>query len=139
MALIIGEAGRNDLVRAGTQATGYLAARFWRSMSFDDSVNAFADGDVALDSGGAVGNEADADFDATPAAPSGSAVTFQATLGAGVFNGNTVQRVGVHNDTAANVTTASTTWMAGLDALGIPKTADFALRPVLTLTLADTS
>lgn len=129
----------NGLQRIGvqaSQATGtgvtYSATRQIQSMSWDDSTTAFAAGHTALDSGGAVTNEIDANFDSTPTRSS-QTISHIATIAAGSFNGNTVKRVALHDNTAANVSTSSTTLVAGVDAQSIVKNADFSLTTTMNL------
>lgn len=96
-------------------------------MSIDDSSTAFAAGHTALNSGGAVSNQADAAFDATPTRTN-QTVRHTATFGTGVFNGNTIRRIALHNDTAANVSSSSTTLVAGVDAQSIVKNSSFSIK-----------
>jgi hypothetical protein len=102
------------------------------SMSVDDSATAFAAGDTALNSGGAVTNEADLDFDATPTRSS-QTVSHVATFGTGAAN-FTIRRIALHNAAAASVTTSSTTLVAGIDGQSLAKTSDFTLAITVRIT-----
>lgn len=102
------------------------------SMSVDDSTVAFVAGDTALNSGGAVTNEADLDFDATPTR-SNQTVSHTATFGTGTAN-FTIRRIALHNAAAASVTTSSTTLVAGIDGQALAKTADFTLAITVRIT-----
>lgn len=121
------------MLRAAAQATGYSSSRYWRTLSVDDSTVGFADTDTALNSGGAVTTEADFAFDATPAAPSGGAMTMTATATAAA---RTIKRFAIHDDTTTNVTTSSTTLMMGVDGFSLTQTVDFSITftSVVTVT-----
>lgn len=103
------------------------------SMSIDDSSVAFAATDTALNSGGAVTTEADADFDSTPTRAS-QTITHIATFGTGVFNGATIRRIALHNAAAASVSSSSTTLVCGVDGQSLAKTADFSVTITLKIT-----
>ncbi len=133
----------NGLRRIGVQASQatsgsgptYNVARHIQTMSFDDSTVAFAAGDTALNSGGAVANEFDAAFDVTPTR-AGQAVTHVTTVPTG--SGNfTIRRIATHDDTAANVTTSSTTLVSGVDAQSFTKTSDFTFEATLVHTYSN--
>lgn len=128
------------LIRCGKQtfeSTNYNAARNVQTLSIDDSSNAFAAGDTALNSGGAVSNEFDQVFDATPT-ESSQTVTTVTTIGTG--DGNfTIRRIALHDDTAANVTTSSTTLFGGIDGQSLTKTSDFTMEITVTCAFADNS
>lgn len=118
--------GLNSMARAFTQASGYSASRFARTLAIDDSSVGFAAGDDALNDGGAVANEFDVAFDATPSAPSAGAVTMVATVPAA--SGILVhRRASWHDDTVTNVTTSSTTLLMGVDGFALTKTGDFSM------------
>lgn len=126
------------LLRIGRQAfesTNYNAARNIQVMSVDDSSNAFAQTDTALNTGGAVTNEFDDAFDSTPT-ESGQSITCLMTLQTGEGN-FTIRRVATHDDVAGTVSTSSTTLCQGIDGLSLTKTSDFTLA--ITLTTAFTS
>jgi len=120
--------------RASSTADSFAAIQ---SLSVDDSSNAFAAGDTALNSGGAVSNEADADFDATPTRSS-QTVTHVATFGTGVAN-FTIRRVALHNAAAASVSASSTTLVAGIDGQSLTKTSDFSMTFTVTVEYSDNS
>ncbi|HEX9831661.1 MAG TPA: hypothetical protein VGA66_01015 [Mycobacterium sp.] len=123
-----------------SQATGtipYNVARHIQTMSVDDSSVAFAAGDTALNSGGAVTNEFDAAFDGTPT-ETGAIVTGVMTIPTG--SGNfTIRRIALHDDTDTNVTTSSTTLVGGIDGQSLAKTSDFTLAFTVTIAYADAS
>ena len=128
------------LLRIGQQAsqsTNYNVARYIRTMSIDDGTAAFAAGHTALNSGGAITNEYDQAFDATPTEAS-QTITHICTIPTGQGN-FTIRRVALHDDTAANVTTSSATLVAGIDGQSLTKTSDFSLAINLTITYADAS
>lgn len=128
------------LLRIGQQAsesTNYNASRNIQTMSVDDSSNAFAAGDTALNSGGAVTNEFDAAFDATPTE---SSQTISHVMTLGTADGNfTIRRIALHDDTSTNVTTSSTTLVAGIDGQSITKTSDFTMEITVTIAYSDNS
>lgn len=105
-----------------------------QSMSVDDSTVAFAAGDTALNSGGAVSNEADANFDVTPTR-SAQTTTHTATFGTGVSL--TIKRIALHNAVASSVTTSSTTLFGGIDGQSLVKDSGYSL--VIKVTIAATS
>lgn len=115
--------------RASSTADAFAAIA---SMSVDDSTVAFAAGDTALNSGGAVTNEADLDFDATPTR-SNQTVSHTATFGTGAAN-FTIRRIALHNAAAASVSTSSTTLVAGIDGQSLAKTSDFTLAITVSIT-----
>ena len=104
-------------------------------MSVDDSTVAFAATDLALDTGGAITNEADADFDSTPTR-SGQTISHVSTFGTGVAN-FTIRRIALHNQNAANISSGSATLVAGVDGQSIVKSSDFSLT--ITLKISYTS
>ena len=129
----------NGLQRIGcqsSQATSgsgptYNASRQIQTMSVDDSTTAFASTHTALNTGGAVSNEFDAAFDSTPTRSS-QTITHIMTIPTG--SGNfTIKRVALHDDTATNVTTSSTTLVAGIDGQSLTKTSDFTLAITVNL------
>lgn len=135
MANRVVNAGLQRIGDTASQTSGYSASRYIRTMSIDDSSNAFVAGDTALNSGGAVSNEYDVAFDSTPTR-SGQVVSHVATIPVG--SGNfTIRRIALHDDTAANVTTSSTTLVAGVDGQSLTKTSDFTMTFTLTLTYSN--
>jgi hypothetical protein len=125
------------IVNRGLQIIGERASGITQtaitSMSIDDSSTAFAAGDTALNSGGAVTNEADADFDATPTRSS-QTVSHVATFGTGVFNTNVIRRIALHNAAAASVSSSSTTLIAGVDGQSLTKNSSFSVTITLKIT-----
>lgn len=114
------------------QSTNYNVARYIRTLSVDDSSTAFAQSDTALNTGGAVTNEYDQAFDATPT-ESGQSVSFTTTIGTG--SGNfTIRRICTHDDTTTNVTTSSTTLCQAIDGQAFTKDSTFSLAITLTIT-----
>lgn len=134
MGKLLGNRGLQVIAgRASNTADAFLEID---SMSIDDSTVAFTATDTALDDGGAVANEADANFDSAPTR-SAQTVTHVATFGTAVFVGSTVKRIALHNAAAASVTSASDTWVGGVDGQSLVKSADYSL--VLTLKITYTS
>lgn len=129
----------NGLQRIGTQASQstsgagptYSATRHIQTMSVDDSTVAFAAGDTALNTGGAVTNMYDA---ALTSAPARSGQTHPHIMTIPTGSGNfTIKRIALHDDTAANVTTSSTSLIAGVDGQTLSKTSDFTMTITLNL------
>lgn len=115
-----------------SQATAFSSSRYFRTMSVDDSANAITATDTAANSGGAVTNFYDQALDATPTR-SNQTITHVMTVPTG--SGNfTIRRILMHDDTAANVTTSSTTLGWGIDGQTLAKTADFTIAFTLRLT-----
>lgn len=135
MAAIIVNRGLQVIVgRASNTADSFAAIQ---SMSVDDGTVAFAAAHTALNSGGAITNEADVDFDSTPTRAA-QTTTHVATFGTGVAN-FTIKRIALHNAAAASVTTSSTTLVAGVDGQSLTKTSSFSMLFRMTIALADNS
>lgn len=137
MSSLMVNQGLQRIAVNASQATGtgvtYSSSRYAQTMSIDDSSNAFAAGDTALNTGGAVTNEFDQILTAATVVRTNQSVAHQTVVPTG--SGNfTTRRVAVHDDTAANVTTSSTTLMGGVDGQSLTKTSDFTMTPVLTFT-----
>ena len=132
------------LLRCGQQAfesTNYDAARNIQVGSVDDSSNALADSDTAANSGGAVSNFYDQVFDSTPTESTTSTTatittTWTVPTGSGNF---TIRRILMHDDTAANVTSSSSTLFGGIDGQSLTKTSDFTIQFTLKTTFTDAS
>lgn len=127
------------LLRVGQQAfqsTNYNVARYIRTMSLDDSTVAIAAGDTAANTGGAITNFFDKAFDSTPTETAPAVISFQTTFSTSeaIY---TVKRILIHDDTTTNVTSSSTTLVAGVDAQSLVHTADFQLIVVAKLTLTN--
>jgi len=125
--------GRNASAVGGGGAVGssQTVTRYIMTLSVDDSAVAFAAGDTALNTGGAVSNEFDMLLDSFPTI-SGQIVTHVATIT--TDNGNfTIKRIALHDDTATNVTTSSTTLCAGIDGQSLTKTSDFTITFTLKI------
>lgn len=127
----------NGLQRIGVQASQatsgggptYSASRQIQVMAFDDNASGFAAAHTNLLSAGSIANEFDAAFDATPTR-SGQTITHITTIPTG--SGNfTIRRISLHDDTATNVTTTSTTLVSGVDGQSLTKTSDFTLAATL--------
>lgn len=112
----------------------YSATRHVQTMSVDDSANAIGDTDDAANDGGAVTNFFDKAFDAAPIR-TGQSVACKTTYAAAEAI-MTIRRILLHDDTPANVTSASTTMCGGVDGQAFGKTADFAVAITLSGTLA---
>ena len=80
--------------------------------------------------------DSDAAFDSTPTR-TGQVVSHVATFGVGVVL--TIKRIALHNDTAANVTTSSTTLIAGASGQSLVKDATYSLTITMKITYADAS
>lgn len=127
----------NGLQRIGVQASQatsgsgptYSATRHIQVMAFDDNASAFAAAHTNLLSAGSITNEFDAAFDAAPTRSS-QTITHITTIPTG--SGNfTIRRISLHDDTATNVTTTSTTLVSGVDGQSLTKTSDFTLAATL--------
>ncbi len=129
----------NGLQRIGTQASQstsgsgptYSASRQIQVMSVDDSAVAFAAGDTALNTGGAVTNEFDA---ALTAPPVRSSQTHPHIMTIPTGSGNfVIKRIALHDDVAGTVAVGSATLCAGVDAQSLTKTSDFTMTITLNL------
>lgn len=134
MASIVVNQGLQRIGINASQATGYAAGRYIRSMAVDDSATAFTATTTTL---GSPTNEADVDLDSTPSIAA-QTVTHVATFGTGVANFN-IKRISLHDDTAANVTGSSSTLVAGIDGQSLTKTSDFSMTITVTVAYADAS
>lgn len=137
MATLVFTNGKQRIGVQASQATSgtgptFSATRHIQAMSVDDSATAFAAGDTALNTGGAVTNEFDKALDSTPTRAS-QTITHLMTLATGDYN-QVVKRVALHDDTAANVTTSSTTVVVGIDGLALTKAGTFTLRQQVDIT-----
>lgn len=124
------------LLRIGQQAsesTNYNAARNIQTMMVDDSTVAFAAGDTAANTGGAVTNAFDKVLDATPTEAAPAVISHVMTLLTTDYN-QTVKRISLHDDVAATVTTSTSTLVGGVDAQSLLKTTDFSLAITLKIT-----
>ena len=131
MANLIVSQGLQRIADTISRTSGYSVSRYIQTLSIDDSAVAFTAGDTALNSGGAVTNEFDVAFDSTPTR-SGQTVTHLATIPTG--SGNfTIKRIALHDDTAANVTSSSTTLVGGVDGQTLVKTSSFSITFTLTI------
>lgn len=135
MAAIVVTRGKLRIGQQASESTNYNAARNIQVMSVDDSSVAFDAADTALNTGGAVSNEFDAAFDATPTEAAPAVITHVMTVPTG--SGNfTIRRIALHDDVAGTVSTSSTTLVAGIDGQSLTKTSDFAIVFTLTITYA---
>lgn len=122
---------------SSTVGSSQTVTRYLMTMSVDDSTVAFAAGDTALNTGGAVTNEFDQLLDAF-ATRSSQTVSHVATIPTG--SGNfTIKRIALHDDTATNVTTSSTTLVGGVDGQTLAKTSSFSLAITLSILYTDNS
>lgn len=126
------------LIRAGQQtfqSTNYNVARHVQVLSVDDSSVALTATDTAANSGGAVTNFFDQAFDATPT-ESGQVVTTVTTIPTG--SGNfTIRRILLHDNTAANVTSSSSSLFGGIDGQSLTKTSDFTIAFTIRCTFSN--
>lgn len=127
MANTITNLGLNNSADRDAQA-GAPAIR--QSMSFDDSVTGINAATTNL------GGPANLIVKSTTNTRAGQTVTYQAALGVGDFNGQTVRRFAIHNIVAASVTGASNTVEIGVDGQGIQKNSSFALTVNIQVTYA---
>lgn len=127
----------NGLQRIGVQASQatsgagptYNAARHIQTMSWDDLNAAFAAGHDQLNDAGAITNAYDQALDGAPTRTN-QTISHISTIPTGQGN-FTIRRVALHDDTAANVTTSSTTLVSGVDGQSLTKTSDFTLATTL--------
>ena len=115
----------------GDRASGVSgAAAAIAGVSFDDSTVAFANGDTAANSGGAITNFQGNALDSTPTGGSAATpyvVTHLCTLTTGQLNGVTVRRFAAHN--SATPTASSTTLISGVDGFALTKASTFSMTP----------
>lgn len=126
MASTITVQGLLRIGRLASQAAGFDAARYIRTVTIDDSATAFTQADTSL---GGPANVAAKGFDGVPTTSTtatSATVTHVATFGTGEGN-FTIRRVAIHDDVNTNVTGTSTTLVGGRDSQSINKTSDFSL------------
>jgi len=132
MASLIVNQGLQRIAINASQATAFSSSRFIQSMSVDDATGAFAAANTKLDDGAGFTQEFDAAFDSTPTR-SNQTISHVMTIPTG--SGNfTIRRVALHDDTAANVTSSSTTLVGGVDNQSLTKTSDFTLAITMRIT-----
>jgi hypothetical protein len=137
MATKIVNQGLQRVADTVSQTSGYNSSRYVRTLSIDDGAVGFVSTHTALNSGGAIANEFDQAFDSTPSRI-GQTVTHVSTIGA--VDGNfTIKRIALHDDSAANVTTSSSTLFGGIDGQSLTKTADFTMELTVTILYSDAS
>lgn len=128
----------NGLQRIGVQASEatagggptFSASREIQDMSWDDSSVALAATDTALNDGGAVANQYDQAFDASPSRTA-QTILHSSTIPTGQGN-FTIRRLTLHDDTAGNVSASSDTLVSGVDGQAFAKTSDFTLQTDLS-------
>lgn len=114
------------------------SSRYLMTMSVDDNASNFAAADTALNtSRGAITNEADQLFDAL-ATRSNQTLSFTTTYATGTAN-FVHKGLAWHDDTATNVTTSSTTLVAGIAGQSITKSSTFSLAYTGQITFTDNS
>lgn len=123
------------------QATGtgvtYNVARHIQTGSIDDNSGTVLSSHDQLNDRGAVSNQFDVVFDATPTR-SGQTITCIFTIVAG--SGNfTIRTVSIHDDTVANVSASSASLVAAIDGQSLTKTADFSIEFTITMLFTDAS
>lgn len=124
--------GLLSIGRNASHSTGFSTSRFIQTLSVDDSTNVFGQTDSALNSAGSFTNSFDQAIATTPTETSQTIrhsvtiVTSDAAF--------THRRIALHDDTAANVTTGSSSVVAGIDGQSIAKTTEFSLTYTLDLT-----
>jgi hypothetical protein len=129
---------QNGLVRNAlnaSQATGYSSSRYNRTLATDDSSVAFTATDTACNSGGTVTTFFDVALSSAVQATTtftNDTIRHTATIPSGSGQ-MTIRRISLHDDTTANVTSSSTTLVAGIDAQSLSKNTTFALTLVVDL------
>lgn len=126
------------LLRIGAQASEstptYSDARNIQTMSLDNNATGFSATHTTLTSAGSITNE----FDQAISTPTESSQTIIHTTTFAAGDGNfTIRRIALHDDTATNVTTSSTTLVMGVDGQALTKTSDFTLTVTMRLTYAN--
>lgn len=120
--------GINTAIVGGGAAVGasQTVTRYLMTMAVDDNASNFAAADLALNtSRGAVTNEFDQLLDGL-ATRSAQTISFTCTLATGNAN-FTIKGITWHDDTVANVTSSSSTLMAGIAGQSLQKTSSFSL------------
>lgn len=122
----------------GAVGASQTLTRYLMTMSVDDNSSNFAAADTALNtSRGAITNEADQLLDALASIAS-QTISFTTTFATGTAN--FVHRgLAWHDDTATNVTTSSTTLLAGIAGQSITKSSSFSLAYTGQITFTDNS
>lgn len=118
MADLVFNSGLDRIAINASQATGFDAARYARTISVDDSGTAFTATDTTA---GSPANFFDKALTGAPAAPAGQTVTHEVQIDDGEYTAEIV-RIILHDDTTANVTGSSTTLVAGVDGQSITTT-----------------
>lgn len=130
MASLVVERGRLRYGQQTFESTNYNAARNIQTMAVDDASEAFLAADTKLDDGTGFTQLFDQVFTVTPTETAPATITCSTIIPTG--SGNfTIKRISLHDDTAANVTGASTTLCQGVDGQTLTKTSDFTLTPTL--------
>lgn len=126
--------GINASVVGGGSAIGSSQSitRYIMTMAVDDNATGFSASHTNLLSAGSITNEFDQLLTAL-ATRSGQAITHVTTYATTDAN-FTIKRVSLHDDTATNTTTTSTTLVCGVDGQTLGKTSDFTLAITLVLT-----
>jgi hypothetical protein len=120
-----------------TPGSALTTSRWVQTMAVDDGTVAFAATDLALNTGGAIANSFDKLLDSSPTR---TAQTVTHTMTIPDVSGNfTIRRISLHDDTASNVTSSSSTLFGGSDGLSVLKTSDFNLGLTLKLVYSDNS
>jgi len=132
MASLIVNQGLQRIGINASQAVGFAAGRFIQTMSVDDATGAFAAANTKLDDGAGFTQEFDAVLDATPTI---AAQTVSHVMTVPTGSGNfTISRIALHDDTAANVNSASATLVGGVDGQSLTKNNSFSLTITLKIT-----
>lgn len=134
MATTVVDRGKLRIGQQASESTNYNAARNIQTLSVDDNSTGFSSTHTNLLSAGSISNE----FDQALSTPTESSQTIihTTTIGTGdaIF---TIRRIALHDDTAANVNTTSTTLVMGIDGQALVHTADFTLTITCRLTYAN--
>jgi len=108
--------------------------RYFMTMSVDDQATGFSATHTKLNDVGTVTNEFDALLD-TAVTISSQTITMVMTVpSSSSFDGATVKRIAIHDDTATNVTVSSTTLCGGIDGQTYAKVTNVALKFTVTWT-----
>lgn len=116
---------------SGSIGDSQTTTRYIMTMAVDDATGAFAAANTKMNDGAGYTQEFD-QFLTTFATRSGQTITHSTVIPTG--SGNfTIRRISLHDDTATNVTSTSTSLVCGVDGQTLTKTSDFTMTPTLNL------
>lgn len=119
---------------SSTVGTSQTTTRYIMTMSVDDGTVNFATTDTTLSTGGTPTNEFDQLLDGFATITAQVATHIMTIAGTSAYDGLTIKRIALHDDTVANVTKTSTTIVCGIDQQTLVKTAGIAFALTLTIT-----